>query len=321
MEGQRCLVTGGAGFIGSHTVEMLLNAGHQVSVLDNLSTGKREQIPDTVPFYEMDIMDDLEPVFEKERPQILVHLAAQISVSYSVRAPEVDANINILGTINLLKTCQKFGVKRVVYASSGAAYGEPQFLPLTEDHPALGVSPYGISKHVAERYLYFYRHQYEIEFAAMRYANVYGPRQDPHGEAGVMAIFNEKLLNGKEAVIFGDGNQTRDFVYVKDVAVANTLAASAEIDPAIYPAFNVSTQKQTTVNTLFELIKKYTGSEQSPIYGPFREGDVYHSCLSNQKIRQHLKWEPVYDIEKGIQETSGFFQSIKSNAIHHSSVK
>ncbi|RJP32929.1 MAG: NAD-dependent epimerase/dehydratase family protein [Candidatus Omnitrophota bacterium] len=307
-EQKRCLVTGGAGFIGSHTVDVLLENGYQVSVIDNLSTGKREQVPKDVQFFEMNILDNLELIFEAARPQYVIHLAAQISVSVSVREPEIDAKNNILGTIHLLEQCRKFGVKRIVYASSGAAYGEPQFLPLTEEHPKLCVSPYGISKYVAEKYLYFYRHQFGVEFAAMRYANVFGPRQDPHGEAGVVAIFNEKLLRGEDAVIFGDGEQTRDFVYVKDVARANVMAIEAQLDPSLYPAFNVSAQKQTTVNTLFELIKKYAGSTQPAIHGPARGGDVYHACLANEKIKTHLGWEPRYAVEEGIRETAEFFR-------------
>ncbi len=311
MEGKRCLVTGGAGFIGSHTVDALLAEGYQVFILDNLSTGKKEQVPQGIPLFEMDITDNLEPIFEKVKPHIVIHLAAQISVSVSVRKPDIDANVNIIGTIRMLDYCRKYEVERVVYASSGAAYGEPQFLPLTEEHPKLGISPYGISKYVAEKYLYYYRHQFGIEFAAMRYANVYGPRQDPHGEAGVVAIFNEKLLQGEEAVIYGDGEQTRDFVFVKDVAKANAMAVSAKIDPSIYPAFNVSTQKQTSVNVLFDTIQKYAGTSQKRIHGPKREGDVYHACLANEKIRNQLGWEPSYTVDQGIRETVDFFREKK----------
>jgi len=311
-EAKRCLVTGGAGFIGSHIVDRLLDEGHTVSILDNLSSGKRENIPANVPLYPMDLSDDLTPLFMRERPEIVFHQAAHVSVSVSVREPAFDAKTNILGSINLLEACRKFGVKRVVYASSGAVYGEPQSLPLREDHSTLGISPYGISKWVVERYLYYYRHQFGIEFVALRYANVYGPRQDPHGEAGVVAIFSQKLLNGEEAVIFGDGEQTRDYVYVKDVAWANWIAMDVNLPSQLDPAFNVSTQIQTTVNVIFDQIKQHTGFSRPRQYGPFRAGDVTHACLSNEKIAVYFGWKPEITIDEGLKETVEFFKARKT---------
>jgi UDP-glucose 4-epimerase len=308
MEKKRCLVTGGAGFIGSHIVGLLVAQGHSVAVVDDLSSGKRENLPDEATLYEADICYDLESIFEKEHPQIVFHLAAQVSVSVSVREPEVDAQLNILGSISLLEYCRKYKVERVVYSSSGAAYGEPESLPLDEDHSTYGVSPYGISKYMVERYLYYYRYQFGIDFIALRYANVYGPRQDPHGEAGVASIFCEHLLKGKDIVIYGDGRQTRDFVFVEDVASANICAMDAEIDPTIFPAFNVSTQVQTNINTLFDLIAKHAGSTQKPIYADKRPGDVLDSCLANQKIKKHLNWSPQFDPDEGIRRTVEFFK-------------
>ncbi len=314
VENKRCLVTGGAGFIGSHIVDRLSAEGHTVAVLDNLSTGKRNQVPESAAFYEMDILDDLNPVFQKEQPEIVFHQAAQISVSRSVREPEFDADNNIKGTIHLLECCRKYGVAKVIYASSGAAYGEPGSLPVREDDSTLGLSPYGISKYVVERYLYYYRYQFGIDFVALRYANVYGPRQDPHGEAGVVAIFSQKMLKGEEVVIFGDGKQTRDFVYVKDVALANETAMNVTIDRSIYPAFNVSTQKQTTINRIFEIMRERTGFSQERIHREKREGDVYHACLANEKIKRLLGWEPRTTLEEGLQETVEFFRSDASRS-------
>ncbi len=305
---KRCLVTGGAGFIGSHIVGLLVAQGHSVAVVDDLSSGKREYLPDEVTLYEADICYDLESIFEKEHPQIVFHHAAQVSVSVSVREPEMDAQLNILGSINLLEYCRKYNVERVVYASSGASYGEPESLPLVEEGSTYGVSPYGISKYVVERYLYYYRYQFGIDFVALRYANVYGPRQDPHGEAGVASIFCEHLLKGKEALIYGDGQQTRDFVFVEDVASANIAAMDADIDAAIFPAFNVSTQIQTNINTIFDLIAKHAGSTQKPIYADPRPGDVLHSCLSNQKIKKHLNWSPEFNADEGLRRTVEFFK-------------
>ncbi|MGC9329581.1 MAG: NAD-dependent epimerase/dehydratase family protein [Candidatus Hinthialibacter sp.] len=305
---KRCLVTGGAGFIGSHIVDHLLAAGHHVAVVDDLSSGKKENLPEQAVLYEQDICHDLCEVFDKERPQVVFHEAAQVSVSVSVREPELDAQLNILGSINLLEHCRKYGVQKVIYAASGAAYGEPESLPLREDGPAHPISPYGISKFTVEKYLYGYWRQFGLSFAALRYANVYGPRQDPHGEAGVMAIFCERMLKNEPCIIFGDGKQTRDFVYVEDVARANLAVMNASIDPSVLPIFNVSTQVQTEINTIYDLVAKHTGCSLPKRHADERPGDVRDSCLSNEKIRNHAGWTPQIDPDEGIRLTAAYFR-------------
>ncbi|MBN2327338.1 MAG: NAD-dependent epimerase/dehydratase family protein [Candidatus Omnitrophica bacterium] len=312
---KRCLVTGGAGFIGSHIVDQLLGAGHHVTVVDDLSSGKKENLPENAVLYEQDICHDLNEIFEKERPQVVFHEAAQVSVSVSVREPELDAQLNIMGSINVLEHCRRHGVQKVIYAASGAAYGEPESLPLREDGPAHPISPYGISKFTVEQYLYGYQRQFGIQFAALRYANVYGPRQDPHGEAGVMAIFCERMLKNEQCVIFGDGEQTRDFVYVEDVARANLAVMNASIDASVHPIFNVSTQVQTDVNTIYDLVAKHTGCLMPKQYAGERPGDVRDSCLANEKIREHAGWAPEIDPDEGIRRTVAYFRQKRQKTV------
>ncbi len=222
----KVLVTGGAGFIGSHIVDKLIEEGYEVIVVDDLSSGKEKNINKKAKFYRLNIQDSgLESVFQKEEPDYVNHHAAQIDVRRSVSYPILDAKINVLGTINLLQNCLKYKTRKVIFASSGGAiYGEQQVFPAPENHPLRPISPYGITKLVAEHYLYYYKTIYELDYMSLRYANVYGPRQDPFGEAGVIAIFIKKMLNEEQAIINGDGEQTRDFVYVEDVARANLLA-------------------------------------------------------------------------------------------------
>src|SRR5215211_7930354 len=225
----RVLLTGGAGFIGSHVAEHLLARSHEVVVVDDLSSGKAENLPEGARFFEEDIGSGCEEVFQKFRPEVLCHQAAQIDVRRSVQEPDFDAGVNILGTICLLQNCVEYGVERVIFASTGGAvYGEQQEFPAPEDHPQYPVSPYGVSKLAGERYLHYYSIQHGISYAALRYSNVYGPRQDPHGEAGVVAIFSRNLATQKVSTINGTGEQTRDYVYVGDVARANVLALEGD---------------------------------------------------------------------------------------------
>src|SRR5215213_473687 len=242
----RVLLTGGAGFIGSHVAERLLGCGHEVAVVDDLSSGKRENVPDGAVFYEADVRSGCAEVFEEFGPEALCHQAAQMDVRRSVREPDFDADVNVLGTVRLLQACAERGVGKVVFASSGGAiYGEQQRFPAAEDHPQYPISPYGVSKLAGERYLNYYGVQYGLPHVALRYANVYGPRQDPHGEAGVVAIFCGNLALGRTSTINGGGEQTRDYVYVKDVARANALALENEVPSG---AYNVGTGVETSVN-------------------------------------------------------------------------
>ncbi len=304
----RCLVTGGAGFIGSHVVEALLAAGQQVAALDNLSTGKRDQVPGQAAFFQLDIADP-GAAFREFRPEVVFHLAAQVSVSVSVRLPDEDARTNILGSIHLLKAAVEHGVRKIVYASSGASYGPLETLPLKEEMRPLPVSAYGASKHTVEHYLRMAGREWSLEWGALRFANVYGPRQDPHGEAGVVAIFLEKMLSGQEPTIFDDGELTRDYVFVEDVAAANVAALNADLRGHPDPIFNVSTGRGTSVNDLFAILREALGSPIKARYGPPRPGDVRHSVLDNGRARRELKFEPRVELREGIRRTVEFFRT------------
>src|SRR5918994_895884 len=267
----RVLLTGGAGFIGSHVAEALLERDHEVAVLDDLSSGKRENIPEGADFYEMDIRSGCPHVFEEFRPEALSHQAAQMDVRRSVREPAFDADVNVLGTIRLLEQCVEHHVGRVIFASTGGAiYGEQREFPASEDHPQYPVSPYGVSKLAAERYLHYYRAQYGLPCVALRYSNVYGPRQDPHGEAGVVAIFCGNLAAGKVSTINGSGEQTRDYVYVGDVARANILALKSEAPSGTY---NIGTGVETSVNELYETLRSIVHRDLPVGHGPAKLGE------------------------------------------------
>ncbi|MBO8129079.1 MAG: NAD-dependent epimerase/dehydratase family protein [Peptococcaceae bacterium] len=295
----RVLVTGGAGFIGSHIVDALLERGADVAVVDNLSRGKREFVPRAVRFYEVDIRHpDLRDVLEHEKPEVVIHQAAQASVAAAVKKPAADAGINVVGTVNLLDACRLAGVRKIVYASSAAVYGNPKYLPVDEDHPVAPLSGYGISKYVPEMYLAVYRAGYGLDYTVLRYANVYGPRQDAQGEGGVVAIFTRRIRNGEAVVIFGDGEQTRDFVYVEDVVRAN-LAALHKGSGAI---LNVGTNIATSVNRLCAILKEVAGDFEISYTKP-RPGDIRHSTLDNRRIRNVLGWKPQYSLRRGILET------------------
>jgi UDP-glucose 4-epimerase len=301
----RILVTGGAGFIGSHVAEGLLARGHEVAIVDNLSSGRRANVPEGALFYETDTRGGCGEVFEDFAPEALSHQAAQIDVRRSVAEPDFDADVNVLGTVRLLQNCALRGVGRVVFASTGGAiYGEQEAFPAAEDHPQYPVSPYGVSKLAGERYLHFYHAHYGLRYAALRYANVYGPRQDPHGEAGVVAIFCNNLAAGRTSTINGTGEQTRDYVYVGDVARANALALERDVPSG---AYNVGTAVETSVNRLYETLLEASGKDLPPEHGPAKPGEQTRSCVDPTKAGRVTGWRPEVDLRSGLGETLRYF--------------
>jgi UDP-glucose 4-epimerase len=304
----RVLLTGGAGFIGSHVAEHLLERGHEVAIVDDLSSGKRENIPESAGFYETDIRTGCDEAFEQFRPEALCHQAAQMDVRRSVREPDFDADVNVIGTVRLLQNCVKHEVGKVVFASTGGAvYGEQSQFPAPEDHPQYPISPYGVSKLAGERYLNFYRVQYGLPYAALRYANVYGPRQDPHGEAGVVAIFSGNLAADHPSTINGTGEQTRDYVYVGDVARANVLALEGDPIPGPY---NVGTSIETDVNQLYEVLRSLSGKDLPPEHGAAKPGEQSRSCIDPSLAGRVLDWRPEVKLEDGLRETLRFFGAL-----------
>ncbi len=302
----RVLVTGGAGFIGSHVVEVLRRAGHHVACADVLTTGRAEHLPPGVPLYRVDVASQaVWEVFQQEKPDAVCHLAAQASVAASVRDPVEDARVNVVGTLRILQGCVRYGVRRVVFASTGGAiYGEPEVLPTPEDTPARPLSPYGVHKLCAEHHLASYEHLYGLPWVALRYGNVYGPRQDPYGEAGVVAIFCAAMLQGRRPVIFGDGMHTRDYVYVEDAARANLLALEREGTGA----FNIGTGRDTSTREIFDLLREATGYRGEPEYGPPRPGDVRRIALDPSRAEQVLGWRAKVRLEEGIARTVAWFR-------------
>jgi len=302
----RVLLTGGAGFIGSHVADRLADAGHDLVILDDLSTGHVEQVHPAARFYQLDLDSPwLDELFAIERPEAVVHHAAQASVRRSVADPVFDARVNVLGTIALLHASVRHQVRRFVFASTGGAiYGDASVVPTPEDYPAVPVSPYGASKLAAEVMLSTFHAMSRLSYAAVRYANVYGPRQDPHGEAGVVAIFSRQLLGGDEAVITGDGTQTRDFVYAADVAEANLLALTS----TAIGAFNVGTGRETSINEVFGLLKQLTGSDQPERHGPAQPGEQRRSAIDAGKIGREMGWQPRTPLPDGLKQTVAFFK-------------
>ncbi|HET7876599.1 MAG TPA: NAD-dependent epimerase/dehydratase family protein [Methylomirabilota bacterium] len=301
----KILVTGGAGFIGSHVVDAFLAAGHEVAVVDNLATGSRRWLNPRARFHLADLRSArLGEVFTAERPQLVAHLAAQAAVSRSVADPAFDAGVNILGGLNLLECCRRFGVRRLIYSSTGgAAYGDTDVLPTPEDHPTLPASPYGVSKVAFERYAAAWSGLYGISAVSLRYANVYGPRQSPHGEAGVVAIFCHRLLASEPCVVNGDGGQTRDYVFVNDVAAANLLALErADVTGAV----NIGTGVETSVNELYLALAKAAGVTAPARHGPARPGEQRRSCLSPALAKRVLGWNPAVPLADGLARTFEF---------------
>jgi UDP-glucose 4-epimerase len=304
----RLLVTGGAGFIGSNTVDALIAGGQgEVAVLDDLSAGKRAQVHPKARFHEADLRDaeKVRQIVAQERPEVIIHLAAQMDVRRSVADPPFDAQVNVVGFLNLIEAARQHGLKRVIFSSTGGAiYGEQEQFPCNEEHPRRPISPYGVAKFATEAYLFFYKAQYGIDYVALRYANVYGPRQDPHGEAGVVAIFCGRMLEDKPVTIYGDGEQTRDYVYVGDVVRANLAAVAAPVSGA----FNIGTGIETSVNHLFGTLAKAAGAKHPAAYGPARPGEQSRSVISPAKAAQELKWRPEVSLETGLAQTYRFFK-------------
>ncbi|WP_425060733.1 UDP-glucose 4-epimerase [Sporomusa carbonis] len=299
----KALVTGGAGFIGSHTVDTLLAKAWEVVVLDNLSTGLAGNINPGAKFIKMDILsNDLLEVFRQEKFDYVVHLAAQTAVPYSMNHPDVDCRINVLGMVNVLEACRQTGVKRVAFASSAAVYGDAGALPIVENTDLKPASFYGLSKHSGEKYLELYSKVHGLNYVVLRYANVYGERQGDGGEGGVISIFTRRIYQNQPVGIFGDGGQTRDFIYVGDVAEANYKSLIAP-QAAVNRVYNVSTQTQTSVNDLVAIMAEAAGKQVEKVYLPAREGDIYHSMLSNQAALNLLCWNPCMPLAEGLRRT------------------
>ncbi|GIP22005.1 NAD-dependent epimerase/dehydratase family protein [Paenibacillus sp. J22TS3] len=296
----KIVVTGGAGFIGRHTVEKLLEDRHQVVVIDHLDGGIRSYYHSGVTFYQMDIgSEKLAQVMDAERPEGVIHLAGQVSVQRSIQDPSLDAQHNIMGTVNLLRQCVNFQVRKFVFSSSAAVYGNPAALPIHEEHEVAPLSFYGVSKLVSEMYIRSFSKQFGLDYSILRYANVYGPGQTIKGEGAVVASFITRMLDGLRPSIYGDGGHSRDFIYVKDVAAANVAAlrnASGE-------TMNISSGEPLTIQELFTLLCDLNGLHMSPDYQEAKEGDIVHSLLSNDKARAVLRWEPVYSVADGLRET------------------
>ena len=303
----KILVTGGAGFIGSHVVDAYLAAGHEVLVVDNLCTGKRDNLNPKARFHEFDILDPkTAELIRAERPDILNHHAAQMDVRRSVADPLFDARTNILGTISLLEAARHAGVRKVLFVSSGgAAYGEQETFPAPETHPTWPVSPYGVSKRSGELYCHFYQVEYGMPFVAFRYANVYGPRQDPHGEAGVVAIFSGKMLRGEPVTVNGDGKQTRDYVYVGDVARMSLRALEGDATGPV----NIGTGRETDVNELAAMMLEVSGSRSEVRHGPAKGGEQRRSVIDIRRAGEVFGWRPEVSLRDGLARTVEFFRA------------
>ncbi|WP_173915243.1 NAD-dependent epimerase/dehydratase family protein [Halobacillus sp. Marseille-Q1614] len=300
----KVLITGGAGFIGSHIVEELFDSHYEVVVVDNLVTGNLNNLPPQVCIYRQDVRKDVDDIFTKEKPDYVIHQAAQVSVSHSFTDPLYDCEENILATLNILQACAKHKVKKVVFASSAAVYGNPVYLPIDEAHNVRPISFYGLTKAHAEKYIQLFADTHNLDYSILRYANVYGPRQDARGEAGVIALFIEKLIRGESPVIFGDGKQTRDFIFVKDVARANVAALSNGKNEIM----NIGTGREVSIHEIIEQLAISLGKPIQPILRPAREGDIRSSVLQNEQAQSMLHWSPCYSLKEGLLETVQFYQ-------------
>ncbi|NIN63825.1 MAG: NAD-dependent epimerase/dehydratase family protein [Anaerolineae bacterium] len=300
------LVTGGAGFIGSHVVDALIEEGHSVVVIDDLSSGKRGHVHHDAKFRQLDIRSpDLEGVFAEERPEVVNHHAAQVDVRVSMADPIFDADVNVLGSLNLLECARRHGVEKLIYASTGGAvYGQPAYLPCDEVHPVEPICPYGISKLAVEHYLYLYRQTHGLEYTTLRYANVYGPRQDPFGEGGVVAIFARQMVEGEQVVINGSGEQERDFVYVDDVVRANLVA----MERGNGGTYNLGRGVGTSINELFATMQQMTGYADEAVHGPPKPGETFKIYLDAGKARAELEWESAVTLEEGLERTIEHFR-------------
>jgi UDP-glucose 4-epimerase len=303
----KILITGGAGFIGSNIADALLAKGHNVIVFDNLSSGKKENVDKKAKFYKADIYykKDVDEIFKKEKPQIVIHHAAQIDVRKSVDNPFFDAEVNILGSINVLNACVENKVNKIIFASSGGSvYGECRTSAPKEDVKTNPLSPYAIAKNSVENYINFYSIVHGLDYTILRYSNVYGPRQDPHGEAGVVAIFAARMLKNEEVTVFGDGKQMRDYVYVGDVVNANLKSLTKGKNKII----NISTSKAVSVNELIKVMSKVSGYKKKSQYKPKRDGELFKSFLNINKAKAVLSWDPKVNIEQGIKLTIDYFK-------------
>jgi UDP-glucose 4-epimerase len=305
----KILVTGGAGFIGSHIVDALLAKGHDIVVLDDLSSGTVKNLPKRIRFIKLDVRsNNISTLFLEERFDVVYHLAAQMDVRKSVEDPRFDASVNVIGGLNLLEASIRNNVKKVIFASTGGAiYGEQDYFPADEKHPTRPLSPYGIAKLAFEHYLFYYKEVYGLDYVALRFANVYGPRQNPHGEAGVVAIFTVKMLAGEKPIINGDGLQTRDYVYVGDVVDANVRALAYEGTGT----FNIGTGIETDVNTLFGKLRDLSGSSCEEKHGPAKKGEQLRSVLDYTHTNKVLGWEPKVSLDEGLEETVGYFKNVR----------
>jgi UDP-glucose 4-epimerase len=294
------LVTGGAGFIGSHVVDAFVAEGHEVTVIDDLSTGKRENLNPKATFYNMDIRSpEIAEILATEKPSMVCHHAAQMDVRRAVREPQFDASVNVVGSVNVLESARRSGVKKIIYASTGGAvYGEPASLPVDEGHPIAPLSPYGLTKHTFENYLALYGRLYGLAYTVLRYPNVFGPRQDPHGEAGVVAIFIQQMLSGEQPTIFGDGTKTRDYAYIDDVVAANLLAIDAKDD-----VYNLGWGREVSDYEIFCAVRDALGVTAEPRFAQKRHGEIDRICLDSRRIYRDLGWRPRVSLEEGVART------------------